>query len=261
MLKRYFKIWWLYASNSFQMQFTVRLAFLIFLLGKILRFTIFTFFIVLLLQNTKVLAGYSLDQTIFFFLSFNLLDVISQMVFREVYKFRSVVLSGNFDFYLVKPVNPLFRSLFGSPDVLDFFTLIPLIFAVIYFMDRVGGLNFYPVAMYVLLIISGLIISLSFHILVLSLAIVTLEIDHAIMVYRDIVGLGRMPIDIYKEPIRGLLTFVIPVGIMMSYPAKAFLGLLSPALIIYGLFFSVVLFFGSLKIWDYSIRKYSSASS
>lgn len=243
------------------MQFTVRLAFLIFLLGKILRFTIFTFFIVLLLQNTKVLAGYSLDQTIFFFLSFNLLDVISQMVFREVYKFRSVVLSGNFDFYLVKPVNPLFRSLFGSPDILDFFTLIPLIFAIIYFMDRVGGLNFLPVAMYILLIISGLIISLSFHILVLSLAIVTLEIDHAIMVYRDIVGLGRMPIDIYKEPIRGLLTFVIPVGIMMSYPAKAFLGLLSPALIIYGLLFSVVLFFGSLKIWDYSIRRYSSASS
>lgn len=261
MIARYIKIWWLYAINSIQSQFVVRWALLIFLIGKILRFSIFTFFIVLLLQNTKVLAGYSLNQTILFFLSFNLLDITAQMVFREVYRFRSMIVSGNFDFYLIKPVNPLFRSLFGGPDILDFFTLIPLVFAIVYFMDRVGGLNFLSIALYILLILSGFLISLSFHILVLSLAVVTTEIDHAIMVYRDIVGMGRMPIDIYREPIRGLLTFVIPVGIMMSYPAKALLGLLSPLLIIYALLFSVVLFFGSLRIWDYSIRKYSSASS
>ena len=261
MIKRYLKIWWLYGANSFQTQFAVRWALLIFLSGKILRFSIFTFFIILLLQNTKVLAGYTLDQTIFFFLSFNLLDITAQMVFREVYRFRSMVVSGNFDFYLIKPVNPLFRSLFGGPDILDFFTLIPLIFAIVYFMDRVGGLNFLSIALYILLIISGFLISLSFHILVLSLAILTQEIDHAIMVYRDIVGMGRMPIDIYREPIRGLLTFVIPVGIMSSFPTKALLGLLSPLLILYALIFTIILLFLSLKMWDYSVRKYSSASS
>ena len=261
MILRYLKVWWLYTVNSLQTQFVVRWALLIFLLGKILRFSIFTFFIVLLLENTKVLAGYTLDQTILFFLSFNLIDIVAQMVFREVYRFRSMVVSGNFDFYLSKPINPLFRSLFGGPDILDFFTLIPLIFAIVYFMDRVGELNFLSIALYILLILSGFLIALSFHILVLSLAILTQEIDHAIMVYRDFVGMGRMPIDIYREPIRGLLTFVIPVGIMSSFPTKALLGLLSPLLILYALIFTIILLFLSLKMWDYSVRKYSSASS
>lgn len=261
MIKRYLRIWWFYGANSFQTQFAVRWALLIFLAGKILRFSIFIFFIILLLQNTKVLAGYSLDQTILFFLSFNLLDITAQMVFREVYRFRSLVVSGNFDFYLIKPVNPLFRSLFGGPDILDFFTLIPLIFAIVYFIERVGELTFLGIALYILLLIGGFLISLSFHILVLSLAIVTTEIDHAIMVYRDIVGMGRMPIDIYREPIRGLLTFVIPVGMMMSYPAKALLGLLSPVLIIYAFIFTISLLLLSLKAWNFAVRQYSSASS
>lgn len=261
MILKYIKIWWIYALDSFQTQFTVRWALLIFLIGKILRFVVFSFFIVLLLQKTKILAGYSLDQTILFYLSFNLVDMTAQLIFREVYRFRAQVISGNFDFYLIKPVNSLFRSLFGGPDILDFMTLIPLIFAIAYFISKIGGINILSIILYLFLIFCAFLISLSFHILVLSLAILTSEIDHAIMVYRDIVGMGRMPIDIYKEPLRGLLTFVIPVGIMMSFPAKAILGILSVNYLIYALFFAIFFLFISLKIWNFSVSKYSSASS
>lgn len=261
MIKRYFKIWWIYAMNSFQTQFAIRGAFFIFLVGKILRFTTYTLFIVLLLQNTKVLAGYNLNEVILFFLSYNLIEMIGQLVFREVYRFRPQIVSGGFDFYLIKPVNPLLRSLFGGPDLLDCITLVPLIIAVIYFVNKLGEFSFLGVCLYILLIVIGLVISMSFHILVLSLAIVTTEIDHAIMLYRDVLGLGRMPIDIYKEPLRGLLTFVIPVGIMASFPSKALLGLLSPFYIIYSLIFTVVFLLSSLKIWNAAVKKYSSVSS
>lgn len=260
-MKKYFLVWLRFAINGFQSQSQARFAMMIFLIGKLLRFAIFTLFIVVLINNTKALAGYSLDQVIFFFLSFNLVDVLSQLMFREVYRFRQAVVMGSFDFYLVKPINALFRSLFGGPDLIDFITLIPLIWAIVFFMVKLGIGDLLGILTYILLLSVAFLIATSFHILVLALAVLTSEIDHAIMMYRDIVGMGRFPIDIYKEPLRSLLTFIIPVGIMMSFPAKSLLGLLSPALLIYSIIFALILFYLSLKIWKYSLREYASASS
>lgn len=72
---------------------------------------------------------------------------------------------------------------------------------------------------------------------------------------------GLFPIDIYKEPIRGILTFIIPVGIMMNFPVKSILGQLNLTLIIYAVFFSAVFLLISLKVWEFSLKQYSSASS
>lgn len=260
-MKKYFKVWWLFTLDSFQIQLNIRWGLVLFLLAKILRFITFIFFLVVLLNSTKVLAGYSLDQTILFFLSFNLLDIVSQLLFREVYRFRGAILSGTFDFYLIKPLNSLFRSLFTGADLLDFLTLIPLLFAIIYFINKLQLFNLLNLSIYILMLTVGFLIALSFHILVLCLGILTTEIDNAIFLYRDIVGMGRLPIDIYMEPIRGLLTFIIPVGIMMTFPAKSLMGMLSPKFIIYSVIFSLFLFYISIKAWKSALKSYSSASS
>lgn len=260
-MKKYLKIWWLFTLDSLQTQLTVRWGLILFLFAKILRFITFTFFIVILLSSTKILAGYSLDQTILFFLSFNFLDILSQLLFREVYRFRGVILVGNFDFYLLKPLNPLFRSLLTGPDLLDFVTLIPLIVAIIYFINRMNLLNIFNLSIYLLMLGIGFLIALSFHILVISLGVLTTEIDNAVMLYRDIVNMGKVPVDIYIEPVRSFITFIIPVGIMMTFPPKALMGLLSPPLLIYSVLFSLLLFYLSLRCWHFALKRYSSASS
>lgn len=260
-MRKYPKVWWLYTANSFQTQLNIRWGLALFLFAKILRFGTFTFFLVVLLSSTKVLAGYSLDQVILFFLSFNLLDIVSQLLFREVYRFRTAVVSGNFDFYLIKPLNPLFRSLFTGADLLDFITLIPLLFAVAYFINKLQVVGMLNLVGYLLMLLVGFLIALSFHILVLSLGILTTEVDNAIFIYRDLVGMGRVPVDIYMEPIRGLITFIIPVGIMMTFPSKALMGLLSLTSVVYAIFFAIFLFYFSLRAWRFALKRYSSASS
>ncbi|MBI2018046.1 ABC-2 family transporter protein [Candidatus Daviesbacteria bacterium] len=259
-MKKYLRVWWVFAINSFQTQMMVRWAMGVFLFGKLLRFAIFSFFIWVLLSRTQALAGYSLTQTFFFYLSFNLIDVIAQLLFREVYRFRPAVVNGTFDFYLIKPYNALFRALTSGPDLLDIITLIPLLGAIAYFIG-VLQINFFNVLIFVLLALAGFLIATAFHILVLALAVATTEIDHAIMLYRDVTNLGRFPIDIYKEPLRGFLTFIIPVGLMMSFPAKSLMGFLSPLLVIYTLIFSLVFLYLSILIWKLSLKHYSSASS
>lgn len=251
----------MYTINSFQAQLNIRWGLALFMFAKILRFATFTFFLAVLLNNTKILAGYNLDQTILFFLSFNLLDIVSQLLFREVYRFRAAIVTGNFDFYLVKPVSPLFRSLMAGADLLDFMTLIPLVTVIFYFINKLMLLNIIGLISYSVMLLVGFSIALSLHILVLSLGVLTTEVNNTILVYRDLAGMGRVPVDIYMEPIRGFITFIIPVGIMMTFPTKALMGILSPLSIIYSIIFATSLLYLSMAAWNYSLRKYSSASS
>jgi len=109
--------------------------------------------------------------------------------------------------------------------------------------------------------INGLLISLSFHVAAISLGIITLEIDHTIMVYRDISSMGRFPVEIYTSPLKEILTFVVPVGVMVTLPAKSMMGLVNFSGLISALFFGIGIFYFSLNFWKFALKKYTSASS
>ena len=127
-IKKYFWLWWSFTSITTQIAFQSRFGAIIFLIGKLLRFAFFLFFLILLVSKTKTIAGYSLWQVIFFFATFNLIDAIPQFLWREVYRFRTYVVRGFFDYIITKPISPLFRSLFGGSDILDLFILLISIF-------------------------------------------------------------------------------------------------------------------------------------
>jgi len=260
-LKKYFMLWQKLTVNSFLISLTSRFNASIFLLGKIMRFGFFIVFLLAIFTNTRFLANYSVLQTIFFFLSFNLVDNVTQLFFREAYRFRPLIVTGQFDLILVKPMNPLFRALAGGADPLDLIMLIPFIGALVFVGSKIGNVTMISLLSYTVLLINGFLIATAFHILVLALAILTTEIDHTVMIYRDLTSMGRVPIDIYQEPLRSILTFVIPVGMMMTFPAKAFLGLMSLPFIIISLAFGTIFFLICLRFWRYALSQYTSASS
>lgn len=259
-IKKYSKIWWLMSRNSFTMVISQRLSVSIFLLGKILRFTFFFLFLYFLLTGTKSLAGYSSVQAIFIFLTFNVVDVVSQFFFREVYRFRPLIVKGDFDYVLSKPFSPLFRSLLGGADVIDLITIPPLLAALFWTGLKLNP-DFTGVVFYIILLINGLIISAAFHIIVLSMAIITLEIDHSVMIYRDMLSLGKLPVDIYKEPLKSFLVYMMPVGVMVTFPVKALMGLATFWGIAGSLMLGMLFLFLSIKFWHFALKKYSSASS
>lgn len=260
-MNRYYKVWLTLTANSFQAFFHSRIGAVLFLFGKILRFFLFLTFLILLVSRTKVLAGYNFWEVLLFYMTFNLIDATTQMLFREVYRFRQQVVSGNFDLVLVKPVNSLFRALFGGTDLLDLITLVPFLLFIGIIISKIPDINFMGVIMYFGLITNSLVITMSFHIIVLALAILTTEIDHAIMIYRDFTSMGKLPVEVYAEPLRSIITFVIPVGIMMSFPVNALLGQLNFTGIIVAVIVSLIMLSFSLTLWNFSLKRYTSASS
>lgn len=259
-LKYYFKIWLKMSKNSFLMILAQKKLFFVFLLGKIIRFFFYLGFLYFILQKTESLAGYTMNQTIFIFLTFNLIDIVSQFLFREVYRFRSLLVSGDFDLVLVKPHSPLFKVLMGSADATDLITIPPLIVAMIYLGNLLNP-DFFHILVFITLLLNGFIITTSFHIIVLAMGIITMEIDHLIMIYRDVVELGKFPVDIYKEPIKSILTFVVPVGIMITFPAKFIFGILSPIWTLVSITIGFLIFIGAIRFWNFALKRYESASS
>lgn len=254
----YLKIWWRNTALSAQTSLTYRGASLMFVTGKFVRFLLFLLILVVILGGKRTIAEYSLKDVILVFLIFNFLDLLSQIFFRGIYWFRGDVVSGKFDLTLLKPINPIFQILTAYTDILD----LPLFLLVVFWLIK--RMLFFPlnnILLFIFLLGIGFVLALSIHILVASLGVITTEVDHAIMIYRDLSTMARVPIDIYNSWLRAFLIYIIPIGIIFTFPAKALMGILSWQFIIFSIFFSLIFLFGSLKLWSWSLKKYTSASS
>src|SRR3989344_1020735 len=230
--KTYSKYWLKTSALTLQSLLATRLSSFLFLAGKFVRFFFFLAFLFVLKDRLGTIAGYSLDQVIIFFLVYNLFDLFGQFFYRGIYWFREEIVSGSFDFTLAKPLNPLFQILTAHTDFLD----LPLLLAAV-------------------------IIVTAIHIAVAAVGVITTEVDHTIWIFRDLASMGRVPIDIYVESVRAFLTFVVPIALVFTFPAKALLGFLTPVTIAGVLAASVFIWWLSLKFWHYALTQYSSASS
>lgn len=260
-MKRYLKLWYIYSVYATQVGLQSRFGSVLLFLGKFLRFGVFLFFIYLLSSAVKDVAGYTFWQLIFIFASFNLIDITAQLFLREVYRFRGYVVTGAMDYFLIRPINPIFRFLFGGADILDLpIFIISVIFIIVSFFN-IGDVNIVGVFYYLALVVNALLIALSFHILVLSIGILTTEVDNALWLYRDLTAMGRIPIDLYSQPLRTAITFILPIGVMMTFPGKALFGMLSVPLILVSFAIGISCLLLSLIIWKFSLKRYASASS
>jgi ABC-2 type transport system permease protein len=261
-VRRYLNIWVRMAAMSLQAQLTYRIGAVGFLAGKLIRLLFFFAFVAAVFNHTETLAGYSLVETALFFLTFNIVDITAQIFFRGIYGARRTVQDGDFDFYLVQPCSPLFRMACSMVDFLDIVTMVPvLILTAMVFSRLPAGIPWTNYLTYILLTANGVAIAFGIHVFVAGLAVRTQELENAIWIYRDVMFMGKFPIDIYAGPARWALTWVLPIAVMVSFPAKALLGRLAMTSVLHAFGLSSALLALSGWYWLNSISKYTSSSS
>lgn len=260
-LRKYWRIWLRTASMAMQAQLTYRLGSFGFLLGKMIRLLFFFAFMAAVFNHVETVAGYNLVETALFFMTFNLVDMTAQIFFRGVYGARRTVTEGDFDFYLVQPCSPLFRMTCSSVDFLDIITILPVIFMTGVVFARLPPLPWENYAAYALLMLNGVALIYAIHVLVAALAVRTQELESAIWIYRDVMFMGKFPVDVYAPAVRWVLTLGIPIAVMTTFPAKALLGRLSPAWIAYSFALTAAALPLSWLFWKDSVARYTSSSS
>lgn len=261
-MKKIIKVWLKMSSMAAQSQLLTNWAGVMFLIGKIVRFLMFLLFLMVMVGSVGSLAGYSREQVTLFYLIFNLIDITTQSLFRGVYQFRQAVVSGSYDTYLVKPLPSFLVPVFGWMDAQDVITLFPLVvYLVWYFNSGQMVISTTKFLSFLILFINSMFLAFAFHLFVCAICILTIQIDSMISIYRDFTNMARFPTDIYTKGVQFVLTFTVPVIILITVPAKALMGLLSWQWMILSFLIGGVFLFGSLRFWQYALKKYSSASS
>lgn len=261
-LRTYFRVWRLNASNTLQKLFINRATNILFFFGKTVRMGMSLLFIFLIKDQISSFSSYSIDQVVIFFLTYQFIDTLTQVFFRGVYMFRARIIRGTFDFMLLKPISPLFQALTDHPDINDTIFIIPTTLLSIYIATTLNiSITWQSLLAYLILVANGLMIATALHILVLVSGIITKDIQGFIWIYRDLLRLSRFPVTIYLQPLRGVLFFVIPVGMMVTIPAEVLLNLTPSHSIAMAFMTGIGSLLVSLKIWQWSLKKYSSASS
>jgi len=209
------------------------------------------------------LSGYSKGQTLLFFATFNLIDILAQVFFfRGFWFIQRWVKEGEFDRILTYPINPIFTTAFRITDWMDVLTLIPAFGLLIYTIGllntnlTLGGLFFY-----ILLIINGLFIAFALNLFIAAATLYTTETANIFWLYRDLMYTGRFPTDIFNNFLRLFFTFVMPVAVIIAFPTKALLGLLTWRGLLYAVSLSFFLNILSYKFWKSSLKRYASVSS
>ena len=262
-MKKYLKVYKILAVHNFSSLIASRLDFWLLILGKLIRMGFLFVWVFAIFNFIEKLAGYSLGQTLLFFATFNLVDILAQVFFfRGFWFIQTYVKEGEFDRLLLYPINEIFLTAFKITDWMDVLTLIPTGALLVYAASLLPvAPTVFQIALYVLLCGNGILCAFALNLFIASVTFYTPETENLFLLYRDLMTVGRFPTEVFSNPLQILFTFVFPVAVIIAFPAKVLMGLLSPLGILYAFLLSFTLVFLAIKFWNASLKHYSSVSS
>lgn len=169
---------------------------------------------------------------------------------------------GTFDFILLKPVNVQFIASLRTiifwhlTDVVIGLGLIVYALAQMHIVPTLGQL-----ATFLVMLLSATAIVYSIWLMMVSLAFWFVRLDNFTELFYAFYQAGRYPVTIYRGVVRALLTFIVPIAFVTTFPASALLGRLDPTTAPISIGLAVILFVLASRFWRYALRYYSSASS
>jgi ABC-2 type transport system permease protein len=262
-LNAYMRVWLKLTAQQFEQQVAnARGAAVVFIFGKLFRLATAFFTVYVVVGRAKLIAGYDLNQAIFILILFNLIQTITQLFLRGVYMFRQKVVDGDFDFYLLNPLNEIFYSLFSNTDPLDVIVSVPYIGLTLWAWHKTGvPITWVAVISLIVFIVVAFTMVVAWHIVVISIGIRYLEVDNTIMLYRDLERMAAFPTEMYGKVGNFILTYLAPFGLMATVPARYIFGLFQPAGLLLFAILAVVQLRLALRLWRRALLTYASASS
>ena len=170
--------------------------------------------------------------------------------------------SGSFDYVLLKPVDAQLLISASRYEPWKVFELAGAVAVVIYaFVQRGSAPAAADLALGILLFGSGVVAAYALWIVCAAASFWVGRLDNLMYLLGAIFDTARWPVQVVPAAWRFVFTFVIPVAVMTTYPAKALLGKLDAGTAVATLGGSLVLLALSRVVWRTAIRSYTSASS
>jgi len=170
--------------------------------------------------------------------------------------------TGSFDYVLLKPADSQFlvsTARFAPWRIVDVLCGVGL---VVYAFARLGRAPAPgDVAAGVLLLAAGATIMYALWIVIVSASFWVVRLDNLAYLLSAVFDTARWPVDVFRGAWRFVFTFVLPLALMTTYPAKAILGDIDVTTVVACLGGAFALGVVARLAWRAAIRNYTSASS
>ncbi len=213
-------------------------------------------------QFSDSINGWSYGELLVVIGLFFAINGIRQAVFDpNLDRMTDYIRNGTLDFLLTKPINTQFMVSFRYLGVYNLFDpLLGLSLSTLGLRLAHRTLSLPAVAAFAVMLTTGILLLYTLTVLLMALAIRLVNADELGQVSFAAVELARFPVQLYRNPVRTILT-IVPIAFFTTYPAQALLGRLAPRWLYIGPAISITAVLAASTIWKRSLRTYSGASS
>jgi ABC-2 type transport system permease protein len=260
-MRRYLALFGLFVRSSLLTRLEYRAEFAIGLAQSIFWSLIVIASVLVFFQYTPTIGGWRWEEVLIVVGLFRFFQGVLEGALRpNATRLVEHIAKGTFDFILLKPIDSQFTASLREmniPALLDCPTGIALI---VYGLVRLGRVPSAGEALlFLLLLASGLLIAYALWMLLVTTAFWLVRVDNISELLAIVYETGRFPVSAFSRPVQNLLTFVVPIAFLTTFPAAALTGRLTLGLALAAPLLAALLLLLSRAYWRFALRAYSGA--
>ena len=263
-LLNYPSLYWLFLKNRLKILMEYRANFLIGATSTIVMQGAGLLAVWVIMSQIPDLNGWTLPQVLLIYGMITLSKSINHMFADNLWTLgRDYVRTGQFDRFMVRPVDPLFHLLAdrfchdGIGNLLVGAVLVGIAAAQLGIAWTAG-----TVLYLVVMVLSGGVIFIALNLMTCVSAFWIMDSVPVTRVVFEMHEFAKYPLSIYPRAIGLLLTWAIPFGFASYFPAARLMGLDAPLWQVYGApVVAAVLLAIALQVWRFGLRHYGSTGT
>lgn len=214
-------------------------------------------------SQTQSLAGWNALEILVLLGVFRIMvGVITLFIAPNMRLLMEDIREGTLDFILLKPVNSQF---FASVRKIVIWRLADVLLgsalAIYACLKLSTSLSVGTIALFVVMLGSGVAIIYSFWLVLGTCAFWFTRITNIEMVFWNVFEAGRYPVHIYRPTVRWGLTYIVPLAFLTTFPAGSLVGKTDTSSVLAAVLLAGAALVGSSLFWRCGLRNYSGASA
>ena len=263
MVLKYINLWLAFLKNSLTRDLEFKMNFIGDLFIDAIFYGSMYFFWSVIFSYVDVLGDFNQQAVVIFLIVMYLTDSVFVFFFGgNTFILNMMVVRGELDFVLIKPVNPqFFLSLryVASYSIISFIILSSLLIKLVY--DYHGFISIFNSLIFMGSFILGILIFYCFEFIISCLVFWYRNFSVGGWLASEMTKYSRRPDSIYQGKFRRIVFTVFPMAMITSVPARILIFGPQASLIFSQLLITITFLLITKLIWSKGLKLYESASS
>jgi len=215
-----------------------------------------------LYTHTKKIGDWNVKQMRVFLGLLFIIDAFYMIIIHEnLENMSEKVRKGDLDLLLAKPVNSQFMVTLQKANTAIIGNFILGSSWLIYSLNGLGDFNYLRLFWLMLLIPCSLVVIYSMRFIFSASAVIFTRSENLQFLWWQVYRIGMRPDSMYFPWFKWIILTIIPVGVIVSIPARALLNPPDYLILLWPLCLVPILLYATHRFWNFALKFYSSASS